>query len=76
MFSSAVLKYNFEQLQISIFILYDFIEPVDAFMYNYFWVHHALLFCENHRQFEKKKMLDKGSEKHHGFLNKYMFWLK
>lgn len=43
MISSAVLKHNFEQLHVSISILYDFIEPVDVFVYSNFWVVNACI---------------------------------
>lgn len=78
MISSAVLQYNFEQLHLSIFILYDFIEPVDVFRLQQLLggkrLHHALLFCETTDSF-KEKCLMKVQKNIMVLLKIYVFWL-
>lgn len=78
MISSAVLKHNFEQLHISIFFLYDFIEPVDVFRLQQLLggkrLHHALLFCETTDCFKEKRLM-KVQKNIVALLKKYVFWL-
>lgn len=78
MISSAVLKHNFEQLHVSISILYDFIEPVDVFRLQQLLggkrLHHALLFCEATDRFKEKRLM-KVQKNIVALLKKYVFWL-
>lgn len=78
MISSAVLKHNFEQLHVSISILYDFIEPVDVFRLQQLLggkrLHHALLFCEATDRFKEKHLM-KVQKNIMALLKKYVFWL-
>lgn len=78
MISSAVLKHNFEQLHVSISILYDFIEPVDVFRLQQLLggkrLHHALLFCETTDRFKEKRLM-KVQKNIVALLKKYVFWL-
>lgn len=75
MISSAVLKHNFEQLHISIFFLYDFIEPVDVFRLQQLLggkrLHHALLFCEATDRFKEKRLM----KVQKNIMTLVVFWL-